>query len=530
MPFSDDFLVHRRRGPSNPAAFPVTPASGGSGSTLLNWSSGRTATYTMEVHRPKSTGLDSNDRIYAAYPGIEYNIGAAVYGGVPPFKYELTTNVPSGMTIDINTGEIIWPSPSVGTYSNIGFKCTDSVGTVVTSTWSITCATTRFRFFDAVNGNNAWDGTSATFVSGTTGPKQTMSAFWGIGSTTIIGYFLNGTYTNAGMTIQSDGIRWTTATTRPCIWLAYPGHSPLIDFEHVQGVNTATQWDFVEGSGTPRGYMDGLEFTRSGNKCLRMGPGSPAGDNFCIRRCYFHNFGPGTDGANSAAIDFESGAYGSGTADNFVLQDCEFSDNTDPSHGPNSAIKMYATNKMLIERCYFHDMDIAGEDEEAIANKAGNVATVVRGCWSDNMLMGTYGGNQDDQPTGACDAEVILNHFTSSVHCVRLNHNYSADDAGPTKIIRNTFEGGVIYNGMQSTQGPWEWTNNVVINNNAATDNPDGTGITFGVAPGAGISALTVSNHIFGSTSAGIVDASGLLTPAYEASRYYYGHQTPELA
>jgi hypothetical protein len=486
----------------------------------------------MEIHRPKSSGLDSNDRIYAAYPGIEYNIGAAVYGGVPPFKYELTSNVPSGMEIDINSGEISWPSPTTGTHSNIGFKCTDSVGTEVTSTWSITCATTRFRFFDAVNGNNSWDGTTATFVSGTTGPKQTMSAFWGIGSATIIGYFLDGTYTNAGMTVSADGIRWTTGTSRPSIWLAYPGHSPLVDFEHDEGVVEATQWDFVDGGGSPRIYLDGMEFTRSGNKGFRMGPGAGPGDNTCIRRTYFHNFGPGADGANSAAIDFESGAYGSGTTDNFVLQDCEFSHNTTPT-GPNSAIKMYVTNKMLIERCYFHHMDISGEDEEAIANKAGNVATCVRFCRSDNMDMGTYGGNQDDQPTGNCDAELSFNHFTAdSGHCIRLNHNYSGgDDAGPAVLLRNTFEGNVVFNGLQSFQGPWEFSHNVIINGNAATDNPDGSGITVSVNPGSAISRITVQpEHLFGNAAAGIVDASGLLTGSYRTLYLYYrGHEVPTL-
>jgi hypothetical protein len=484
----------------------------------------------MEILRPKSTGLDGSDRIYAAYPGIEYNICAAVHGGVPPFKYELTTNVPSGMEIDINTGEITWPSPSAATYTDIGLKVTDSVGTEVTSTWTVTCATTRFRFFDAVNGNNSWDGTSPTFVSGTTGPKQTMSAFWGIGSSTIIGYFLDGTYTNAGMTVSAEGIRWTVNGNRPSIWLAYPGHSPLIDFEFVDGVSETynTGWDFGDGGSTPRWYMDGLEFTRAGNKCLR----SFSCDNICIRRTYFHDWGPGADGSNSSCINFESGGFASGTWDNCVIQDCEFSDITQPAGAPepNCAIKMYATSQMLIERCVFHDMTIGGEDEEAIGNKSGTDATIVRFCSSYNMDMGTYGGNQNNQATGDADAEICFNNFSAdSGECIRINHDSTAFSPGPTVVMRNTLRGTVIFNQLQSDDGPYTFTHNVVINGNAATDNPNGSGITFAAGP-TDISRLTVSEHLFGAAADNIVDANGLLQGSYRTQYLYYrGHEAPTL-
>jgi hypothetical protein len=501
---------------------------GGGGSELLDW--GGTERYTMEILRPKSSGLDSNDRIYAAYPGLTYTIGAAVIGGVPPFKYELTANVPSGMSINANTGVITWTNPQAGTYTDVTMRVTDTKGTQVTSTWTPVCATTRFRFFDAVNGNNSWDGTSPTFVSGTTGPKQTLAAWHTIGSSTLIGYFRTGTYTNAGITVQSDGIRWTVVNNRPSIFLAYPGESPLFDFEHNEGVVEAEQWDFGEGGNTPRMYLDGLEFTRSGNKALRIW----GCDNVVIRNCYFHDFGPGADGSNSAAIDWESGGYASGVWDNNVIQDCEFSDITPPTVGtePNSAFKLYATNKMLIERCYFHDMTIDGEDEEVIANKAGNDRLTVRGCWSENMGMGSYGGNQDPQATGECgNVELQFNHFTttsSTVTVARFNHD--GETTTPHYIARNTFEGKVHINTLATGEGPYVFLNNVIINGNAATDVPDGSGITHNIGQPADASEVTIANHLFGAAADGIVDANGLLQGSYRTNYLYYrGHEAPTL-
>jgi hypothetical protein len=520
VPFSDDFITHKRR-----LASPFIVTTPITATDLFDW--GGTAYNTLEFTRPHST-MDANDRWTAAYPGLPYEVRCGVIGGVYPYQYALV-NAPSGMTIDENTGKITWSSPSAGTYSNIQVTVTDTKGTTVTSAaWSITCATTRFRFFDAVNGNNSWDGTSPTFVSGTTGPKQTMSAFWGIGSHTIIGYFLTGTYTNSGMTVQSEGIRWGTFGNRPTIWLAYPNNTPVMDFEHDEGVVEAAQWDFLNNSGTNKIYIDSFELTRSGNKMMRFGS---LNNNIVVWRCHIHHWGPGADSANSAVFDYESGGYSSGDTENSLYQDNYFHDIVQPTVGtePNCVWKLYVMYKPLFENNLFDGLHIGGEDEEVIANKAGNRRITVRGNTATNMGMGVFGGNMNAAINGYnCDFEFCFNnvHNTSS-KCVLINHDHTQNE--PSYLYRNTFRGSVIWDELQSANGPYTYFRNVTINGNAGTDNPDGSGITHNIAP-QDISRLTASDTLFGASGDGIVDSNGLLQGSYRTNYLYFrGHEVPTL-
>ena len=68
------------------------------------------ALFPLEITNIKASGtgtpaIPSTNRIFRAYPGIEYNIRAAVIGGDYPYTYELSGQ-PSGMTINSRTGEI----------------------------------------------------------------------------------------------------------------------------------------------------------------------------------------------------------------------------------------------------------------------------------------------------------------------------------------------------------------------------------------------------------------------------------------
>jgi hypothetical protein len=199
---------------------------------------------------------------------------------------------------------------------------------------------------------------------------------------------------------------------------------------------------------------------------------------------------------------------------NGVVQDCEFSDYT--GDVINCCFKLYATDTLLIEDCDFHDLDISDEDEEAIANKAGNTATTVRGCTSSTMDQGTYGGNQNAAATGNCDAELCFNYFQTSDHATLLmNHDNTSNAA--TRIHRCTFRGTTKWDELQTANGPYTMDRCVIVNGNAATDNPDGTGITHNIAP-QDISRLTVTNHLFGPNDGSIIDSDGLLTGAYRTS------------
>jgi hypothetical protein len=519
----------------------ITRAAGGS--DLLDW--GGVSHSTLAIVRPQASNLSANDRIYHAYPGLEYNICAAVVGGVGPFKYELTTNVPSGMGIDINTGEITWPSPSAATYSDIGLKVTDSVGTEVTSSWSIVCATTRFVFVDA----SAADDTGTGAIGS---PWKTLGKFQADGTATSIGIFRAGTYNvraGTGVTI-SDGnsTRWGTALDRPSIFLAYPGEEGTVIFDHdyEEGVTEGLEFDFVENGPSTYAYMDGIKHQYSRNKGIRLGP---TNHNFCFRRCIYTNWGPGWDSHNSAMIDFESGGYGAGTLDRGVIQDCEatgmitttgtdegiaFGSHGAPYHGASNCwVKLYATEKLLIERVYFHDItNPANIDDGLISNKAGNVKLIIRSCWSDlDVAVPCYGGNMDDQTTGECDIEMsFCNFYIAGTAQPVVYLAYNGESGLPSYLDRNTFRGRVRYKNLVSTEGPYVWRNNVVINDLAATDDPDGSGCNHELIAHDASRMDWDSTHLFGAAADGITDTNGLLTGSYRTLYLYYrGHEVPTL-
>jgi len=487
------------------------PAIGGGGE-LFDW--GGTQRYTLEFTRPHSS-MDANDRWTAAYPGLEYNVRPGVIGGVYPFRYSLN-NAPSGMTIDAATGEITWPNPQT-TASNISITVEDTKGTSVTSaTWSITVATTRFKFFSPSGDNTTGDGSLGS-------PWQTLGKFQSSTSTTTIGIFRTGTFiTDDCDIVDGRSTRWGTALSRPSIFLAYPGETVVFDHGYVEGVSEGVEFDFVENGGSPRVYLDGLTHTKGHNKTIR----SFLNHNFCIRRGIFHDYGPGTGGLNSAAIDWESGGFLSGTSNRDTVQDCEFYNQV---YGTgNCALKIYATLKLLIEDCLFRDFDAGSE--AAVAYKSGGDQITVRGCRSHDMLTPSYGGNQNNMPTGTCDGEVCFNNFEgpegSGFSTVIINHDGEVFDQGQLHVYRNTVRGGVTFWFLDSNDGPYTSQQNVFVND-TTNDNPDGSHINH-LQAAEDISRLTVIDDLTGVAADGILDANGLLQGAYRTTYLYMrGHEVP---
>src|SRR5690349_12905901 len=120
----------------------------------------RAANYPLELMHPRAAGTASEPgappiaeqhRVFWAYPGLEYNIRAAVIGGAFPYTYALS-NAPAGMTIDAATGTISWPNPAAGGKAAPTLTVTDQEGATVSSSWTIRVDPSRFLFVDAVNG------------------------------------------------------------------------------------------------------------------------------------------------------------------------------------------------------------------------------------------------------------------------------------------------------------------------------------------------------------------------------------------
>lgn len=500
------------------------PTQGGGGSGRMeDW--GGTARYSLEITRPV-TAMHANDRWRHAYPGLPYNVRVGAVGGVYPYLYELV-NAPGDWTINEETGEINWPNPQSNA-TDVQVRVTDTKGTsVLSDAWSVAVATTRFKFMApaALGGSDSNTGAIDS-------PWETLGKFQADGTIQTIGYFREGTYNvydGSGVVIgngsggSTDSTRWGGTQDRPIMFLAYPDENPVFDHGYVDGVSAGLMWDFGNsGTNTKHIYLDGGEHIHAHNKCIRV---VPTFNSYAVfRNLYFHDNGPGADGSNSSlGIDFESGNYTSGDNINNVIQDCEFSHYTD--NEINCCFKLYATDKALIEDCYFHDLNIGGEDEEAIANKAGNRQLTVRGCWSDVCNQGLYGGNQNGNNANGyqCDAEVIFCYFQSNGNRV-VNMNHDNASTQPHRFHRNTFRGTVRFVSLGATQGPWTYDRNVIVNGNAATDNPDGSGITHVNAPT--ISRLTVTNPLFGADNGTVIDASGnLIDPGLIGQ---YGWQIPE--
>lgn len=140
--------------------------------------------------KPAGTGdpaIPATNRIFRAYPGIEYNIRAAVIGGLYPYTYSLS-NQPEGMTINSRTGEISWPNPQTDA-NDISLSVTDSEDTTVQTSWSIEVTTNGFWFVDS-----SYTGTE---TGGIFQPYSSLANFLTAtydGIETDIVYFKSGTY------------------------------------------------------------------------------------------------------------------------------------------------------------------------------------------------------------------------------------------------------------------------------------------------------------------------------------------------
>lgn len=495
-----------------------SPIPGGS-SELYDW--GGTSRYTMEILRPKSSGLDANDRIYAAYPGLEYNIGAAVIGGVPPFKYELYQNVPDGMSINKNTGIITWTNPQSNA-TNVGLRVTDTKGTVVESQWSITVSSSRFKFIAPASsgGSDSNTGTEAS-------PWATLNKFKQSGGVTGIGVFRTGTYgtLSTGLVDQGEGIRWGTTASSPSIFTAYPGESPEIDFE-------GSQFDFGDGGPTPRGYIDGFNLFGGGNKTLR----GYTNNNFVVRRCSIGEWGPGTDGSNSG---FWMQEHSQGTNpenySNQVFQDLTFNGpmTMTVGNGANCMFKCYGMRHTLFERITISALvgsDGGDENEALFSNKAGNEEMTARYITTlGTCVMPVFGGSQHAITAGPCDWQV---HFcniagpNSAVGVIKINEFDNV--TSPHFYERNTIRTGWVYVKSGATgQGPWHFHSNVVVNEN--TGAPAGTHVQHGTPTDLSLDIYT--NHTAGFAADGIVDSNGLLQGQYRTDHLYRrGHEIPTLS
>lgn len=452
------------------------------------------ANYPLEITniKPRSGGgMSPQHRIYRAYPGLEYNIRAAVIGGAYPYTYSLT-NAPDGMTVDAR-GTIVWSNPKANASPTLTVR--DAEGTIVSTSWSIEVGTAGFKFVDAVNGRAGASGLADA-------PWRSFDDVHGSGAPGDIVYFKAGTYSPLTMPRSNPNDPWERVEFRgdfkPVIWLAYPGTRPVIDFGYTPSTRSP-MIRIMPGRSQLGAYIDGFETKNSMIMAFQLD------GTFTFRNMVMHDLLLGGDGSNAAFIMTlaQPGMVSSGS----VIQDSTFYGITPAASAV--AIKLYSQEKTLIDGNVFHDVD------EAIHIKGDVRRFTVR----DNRFhdIGTLavGGNMHGRTNPpSVNGEILFNNIRSHRYAIDLNQDGVSAEV---YVYRNTLVGSVLVRNVDAQDGPFHITQNVIING-------DG-GSRIQQESVAARGRIVVADNATGSPGDRLVDEAGQLTPKGARHLGTHGHQ-----
>jgi hypothetical protein len=401
----------------------------------------------------------------------------------------------------------------------------DQENTTASVTWTITVTTSGFIFVDAVNGH-ASSANGGTGTGTLANPFQTINDYYsGVmggtssatrGDTTYKDYFVyyrSGSY-SLNTFFESDfnpcGRTAMIGYNKPMVHLAYPGESPVWNYNNCGS--------FIWYSGEDNLYIDGFEIKNMTNYGIQF---ESNGNNIVFRRLVMHDLISSDGSFNNqsfirflVAADFFTGGYASYLA---------FQDNTFYNLNHGSGIKVYSTNKLLVEDNLlynFSDSWTGGDAIEGIALKGNQYRTEVRKNAYHDIPARGIGGN-----FGVYGGEIRFNlGYNASGNVMEVNQNNCAQNI---YIYRNTMMGGMIlWNSTSglgsgcvfSPTGPYTFSDNVIVNN--TSDN--GTTIKDHISCGGGneggctdLSKFITSNNLACSTSQGCVDSTGNLTSTY---------------
>jgi hypothetical protein len=464
--------------------------------------------------------MPTGHRIFKAYPGIEYNIRAAVLGGSYPFTHALS-NAPSGMTINADTGEISWPNPA-SSASDIVLTVTDAENTVATATWSITVTTTGFKFVDASAGSG---GTGAI-----DSPWDALADVHASSAVSDIIYFRAGTYTPDGITRGSVGSDWERIEfggSRSAQWLAYPGETVYYDAGYSAGVDVGAMVRLT-GSATYPVYVDGIKFHNTRNILLQLV--SEGGRWQTVRRCELYDIRDGIDGGNPAGIMTMTDNSNTNPTYYGVFQDIDAHDLVDAG-----AVKMYGQFKVLMENITNVDCSTGPDIAKDNMTRWEVRGCTVTGSTLDNTQSGLYGSMNDPAYTGyPFNGEIrynlVITGADADTFACHLNEFGVADQID---VYRNTFVGGLVGVVQVNTEedGPFNFYNNVIQNAES------GDHVTKWTTQ-YGTPVSTASNVVIGTDNgtgcldnltgtSGLVNADGTLAVAYLSYRGTHGFEVP---
>jgi hypothetical protein len=511
--------------------FTSTAADGVSGSLFES-------SQPLEVLMPKAAGsalvgLDSNNRIFRAYPGIPYRIPLCAIGGKFPYE-EWTTTLGTIESYTDEKGETQYFLEVANPTANFAYTVTvdDGTTTANSGTVNVVVSATGF-YFISPSGSDSNNGAIGTpFLTGA--PLQTTAV-----TTNAIAYWRTGTYTTAALgKVSNTGGAYTNGEERAefsrCIvWMAYPGEAPVIDIGYV-----GTGYPYDTGDSKPRLrltgpaiWVEGLRVTRAMTMAFQVGRSGRRGVMFW--RNTFEDCGPGIDGGNSAFIMWIQ-TYGSGgTPNTQAYGDCVISnsfdsdsivDNTVPAVdalavGPMITYSMY---KCLFEGNNFQHFHggaahFAQKADVSLITFRGNLG----GSEAEPLAHGFFGGNQDthNEASGElCSGDICFNLAWATDTCLDIGME-KLHTIGFHNVRRNTFIGPIRIGSVVTADGIYTLRDNVF-------QNADGAATPWNYVQDTSITDATrvdVANNTVGAS--GVVNSSGNLEAAYAADVGTRGHQ-----
>jgi hypothetical protein len=451
------------------------------------------ANYPLEIIniKPAGTGspaIPASNRIFRAYPGIEYNIRAAVIGGLYPFTFKLT-NAPAGMTVNPSTGEIIWPNPQQSA-GPITLSVTDAENTTVSTTWSINVTTNGFVFVDS-----KYSGTSTGSFSQPFKSIQEVTQNANSLSRTDILYFRGGNYR---LVAFDSWMPWTGDVTGqyaigltkiPSNWIGFPGETVNIDGDR-RYITAENLW------------FDNLRLSNFSD----YGIVTESNYNYnTVRRTVWSNLEAVRSANNNYGFYFTRN-HGPGYYT--VIQDSEFRN----FKGASAIGSLYNTKKMLIEDNYIH------------SSLGGGISGINNGIapkyYTDHLFIR---GNRVIMNSGTPLAWYLNSSFVETKHA-DISFNY----------FSQTGSGGVVHRwNPHGTQGRLNYYRNTAVG--AVHDfrsDPCGKGpfnfydnVFIHSTNGLNRSCVNYSNNLTGSLTGNVVDSSGNLTSAYGSYIGTHGYQ-----
>ncbi len=289
--------------------------------------------FALEIIQPHA-GLDTRNRFYRAYPGLEYSVPVSAIGGVFPYRYALTA-APAGMTIDAATGVITWPSPAEGKVE-VTLTVTDAAQAVQQVRWPITVTSEGWLFVDAAAAEGGTGTREAPFKTmlQVYGAKAREGKYSEAHKDRFV-YVKEGTYLLDGWTPNGGDVQWTQR--QPVVFLAYPGTRPKLDLTGSFLFADSTLDNF---------YLDGFDVGPMTAKFGFRLTGSSSDVTFWRTR--FSDFAASTGSDNQSCIM----ACNGGDGKRWAILDCDF---TRVHHG--YGIIGYAVEKLLVGRSSFTEMD-----------------------------------------------------------------------------------------------------------------------------------------------------------------------------